>query len=65
MMVLALSKTTTTTLAILAGIYALRSIFIRRFDYTKINLQDKVAIVTGKLAIVRLLAALSDRVADE
>lgn len=37
-----------TILAILAGIYALRTLIIRRFDYTKFDLQGKVAIVTGK-----------------
>ncbi|ORY96794.1 hypothetical protein BCR43DRAFT_439951 [Syncephalastrum racemosum] len=55
---LAPSKTTTTALAILAGIYAIRSIFIRRFDYAKIDLQGKVAIVTGSNDGIGKAAAL-------
>ncbi|ORY95605.1 hypothetical protein BCR43DRAFT_493259 [Syncephalastrum racemosum] len=37
----------TTAFAIFAGIYVLRKVLVRRFDYTKIDLQGKVAIVTG------------------
>lgn len=44
---LELTLATTTIVSILAGILYIRTMFVRRFDHTKVNLQDKVAIVTG------------------